>query len=53
MDYFRSRYMIETTEQETILYNYLRDELSWNDGQITEKGNSTRVRICWEKKENN
>jgi len=53
MDFFRSRYTIETPEQETILYNYLRDELSWDSGQITERGDSTRVRICWEKKQNN
>ncbi|WP_319507479.1 class I SAM-dependent methyltransferase [uncultured Methanolobus sp.] len=53
MDFFRSRYAIETPEQEAILYNYLRDELSWENGSISERADSTRVRICWEKKQNN
>lgn len=53
MDFFRSRYVIETPEQDAILFKYLRNVLSWENGQITERGNSTRVRICWEKKENN
>lgn len=53
MDFFRSRYMIETPDQESTLLTYLKDVLSWDNGEVIEKGNSTRVRICWEKKQNN
>jgi 16S rRNA G527 N7-methylase RsmG len=50
MDYFRSRYVIETQEQEAVLLNYLRDTLVQESGQLVERGSSTRVRICWKKK---
>ncbi|MBN2109496.1 MAG: class I SAM-dependent methyltransferase [Methanosarcinaceae archaeon] len=49
MDFFRSRYVIETQEQEAILLDYLRDVLIQENGQLVERSDSTRVRICWEK----
>jgi hypothetical protein len=50
MDFYRDRYVIETQEQENILRNYFRDILVQENGQLVEKGISTRVRISWEKK---
>ncbi len=50
MDFFRSRYVIETQEQESILLNYLGNMLVQENGQFVERGISIRVRICWEKK---
>ncbi|WP_370572565.1 class I SAM-dependent methyltransferase [Methanomethylovorans sp.] len=50
MDFYRDRYVIETQEQESILRDYLKGILVQENGQLVEKGNSTRVKISWEKK---
>ncbi|WP_321417518.1 class I SAM-dependent methyltransferase [uncultured Methanomethylovorans sp.] len=50
MDFYRDRYVIETQEQENILHHYLKDILVPENGQMIERGNSTRVKISWEKK---
>lgn len=50
MDFYRDRYVIETQEQENILHDYLKDILVQENDQLVERGNSTRVRISWEKK---
>jgi len=50
MDFYRDRYVIETQEQENLLRNYFRDVLVQENGQLVEKGISTRVRISWENK---
>ncbi len=50
MDFYRDRYVIKTQEQESILRDYLKGILVQENGQLVEKGNSTRVKISWEKK---
>lgn len=49
MDFYRDRYVIENQGQESILRNYLKGILVQENGQLVERGNSTRVRMSWEK----
>ncbi len=48
LDYFRSRYTIDTEQQEMVLRNYLEETLEPQDGQFVDCGHSTRVKIWWE-----
>jgi hypothetical protein len=50
MDFYRDRYVIETQTQASILRDHLKSILVQENSQLVEKGNSTRVRISWEKK---
>jgi len=50
MDFYRDRYVIETQTQASILRDHLKSILVQENGQLVEKGTSTRVRISWEKK---
>lgn len=49
VDYFRSRYTIETENQERLLRDYLGETLEKENGKLVENGCTTRVKIWWEK----
>ncbi|WP_135605658.1 class I SAM-dependent methyltransferase [Methanococcoides sp. NM1] len=50
VDEFRSRYEIDTQQQETILHDYLQGLLEKEDELLVNRGFSTRVKIFWEKR---
>jgi SAM-dependent methyltransferase len=50
VDEFRSRYEIDTQQQETILRDYLQSLLEKEDELLVNRGFSTRVKIFWEKR---
>lgn len=48
-DFFKSRYSIETEQQEKIIRDYLENILENQDNRFVENGQSTRVKLWWEK----
>lgn len=48
-DFFKSRYPVDTEEQEKLLKNYLERTLEEEDGCFVERKNTKRVKIWWDK----
>ncbi|MBC7085296.1 MAG: class I SAM-dependent methyltransferase [Methanomethylovorans sp.] len=49
IDFYKKRFIIQTNEQERILYKYLKNILVQKNNQLVEYGHSKRVRISWAK----
>lgn len=51
VEHFSGRFFAETDDQKVLIREYLERQVLQDDGTITIPGNSIRVRIWWEKKD--